>query len=75
MCWANALRGWPSTIGNLHAARIVHEHAEEVLLWHGRFDDEHGPEQAEEDEDEASRAGSPRARRDAVRCPVARVRR
>ena len=62
-------------VGDLHAARVVDEHAEEVLLRDGRLDDEHGPEQAEEDERAASRAGSPPGPRDAARCLALRVRR
>ena len=37
-------------IRDLHTARIVDEHAEEVLLRHRRLDDQHRPEQAEEHE-------------------------
>jgi hypothetical protein len=41
-------------IGHPHAARVVQQHAEEILLRHGGAQDEHRPEQAEEhDGDEA----------------------
>ena len=62
-------------VGNLHAARVVHEHAEEVLLWDGRLDDEHRPEKARQDEQQG---GKPDGREDgavprialAARAPV-----
>ena len=38
-------------VANLHAPRVVHEHAEEILLWDGRFHDEYRPEKAEENEE------------------------
>ncbi len=38
-------------VGNLHAPRVVDEHAQEILLWDGRLHDEHRPEEAEEDEE------------------------
>ena len=39
-------------IGNLHAARVVQQHAEEVLLRDGRFDDQQRTEQADQDDSE-----------------------
>ncbi len=35
-------------IGDRHAPRVVHEHAEEILLRHRRFEDERRAEQAEQ---------------------------
>ena len=48
----------PVDVGDLHAARIVHEHAKEVLLRHGRLHDEDGPEQAEKNEEENREANA-----------------
>ena len=44
-------RAWTVlVIGNLHAARIVEQHGEKVLLRNRGLDDEHGPEQAQRHE-------------------------
>jgi hypothetical protein len=38
----------PADVRDLHAPRIVHQHADEVLLRHRRPHDQHRPEQADE---------------------------
>ena len=40
VCLTNAPRGWRSPVGDLHAARIVDQHREKILLRHRRLDDE-----------------------------------
>ena len=39
-------------VRNLHAPRVVDEHAEEVLLGYGGLHDQHGPEEAEQDDEQ-----------------------
>jgi len=43
-------------VGDLHAARVVHQHADEVALRHRRRDDQRGAEQAERDQRERGAA-------------------
>ena len=45
-----APRVLPVLVGDLHAARVVDQHADEVLLRHGGANHEHRPEEAEEDQ-------------------------
>ena len=47
-CWTKALRGLAVAVGNPHAARVVDQDADEVLLRHGGAQDQHRPEEAEE---------------------------
>ena len=55
-CWMKALRVWPFEIGDRHAARVVDQHAEKVLLRDRRLENQRGPEQTEEQHRERGEA-------------------
>ena len=59
----------PVDIGNLHAARVVQQHADEVLLRHRGLDDQQRPEQADQDDGEDREADRRRAPRDRASRP------
>ena len=58
-CLHERRRAAPVLIGDLHAARIVQQHAEEVLLRDRGLDDEDGPEEAEREQREERGRASP----------------
>jgi hypothetical protein len=60
-------------VGDLHAARVVYQDAEEVLLRHRRLDDEHRAEQA--DEHEQQRGGADGREHEPVHRSALRARR
>ena len=80
----NAVRGGCVVVGDRHAARVVDEHGEEVALRFDGADDEHGPQQAEQEDgdgreaqaeqDEAGARAGARARSGAGRTTRARRR-
>ena len=55
-CWMKLLRGLAADVGDRHAARIVDEHAEKILLRHRGLEDQRRPEQAEEQDRERGEA-------------------
>ncbi len=54
-------------ISNLHAARVVQQHADEVLLRHRGLDHQQRPEQADQDDGEERDADAGERRRDRAR--------